>query len=44
MKKIYKELELEIIFLKDEYIITTSPEVDGDENKYPFPDGWGNAQ
>lgn len=41
MKK-YNEIEIKIYKLQTEDIVTlsTSGEVDGDETKYPIPDGW----
>lgn len=42
MKKKYNEIEVEIYTLITEDIVRTSAsgEVDGDETKYPIPDGW----
>ena len=40
MKK-YESIEIEILLFRNEDIITTSGEADGDETKYPSPGGWG---
>lgn len=40
MKK-YEEIKIEILLLSNEDIVKTSGEIDGDETKYPIPDGWG---
>ncbi len=42
MKNKYSEIEIEIYDFSCEDIVRTSPqgEVDGDETKYPIPDGW----
>lgn len=44
MKKIFEKVEIKIILFNQEDMIRTSGEtsgeVDGDETKYPIPDGW----
>ena len=40
MKKIFEQLEIRIILFEQEDVIRTSGEVEGDETKYPIPDGW----
>jgi hypothetical protein len=42
MNKEYKALEITIYQFDNEDIVTlsTSGEIDGDETKYPIPDGW----
>ena len=45
MKNQYEKIEIEICTFQDADIVTlsTSGEVDGDETKYPIPDGWLNG-
>ena len=43
MKKTYENFQLQIIFFKDNDIVKTSGEVDGDETLYPIPGGWEGA-
>ena len=45
MKNQYEKIEIEIYTFQDEDIVTlsTSGGVDGDETKYPIPDGWLNG-
>lgn len=38
--KVYDEIKIEILLFSNNDIVTTSGEVDGDETKYPVPDGW----
>lgn len=40
MKKIFNEVKIKIVLFKEEDMIRTSGEVEGDETKYPIPDGW----
>ena len=42
MKNKYQKIEIELYIFQDTDIVTllTSGEVDGDETKYPIPDGW----
>ena len=42
--KMYDKLKIEIYFLQQEDVITTSfeGEVEGDETKYPTPEDWAN--
>ena len=42
MKNQYEKIEIEIYTFQDADIIrtSTSGSVDGDETKYPIPDGW----
>ena len=40
MKKIFEKVEIKIVLFNQEDMIRTSGEVDGDETKYPIPDGW----
>ena len=42
MKNQYEKVKIEIYIFQDMDIVTlsTSGEVDGDETKYPIPDGW----
>ncbi len=42
MKSQYEKIKIEIYAFQDVDIVTlsTSGEVDGDETKYPIPDGW----
>lgn len=40
MKKQFDELEIKICLMVANDCLTTSGEVDGDETKYPIPDGW----
>ena len=42
MKNKYNEMEIIICMFPDTDIVTfsTSGEVEGDETKYPIPDGW----
>ena len=39
----YEKIKIEIYTFQAEDIVTgsTSGEIDGDETKYPIPDGWG---
>ena len=41
----YEKIKIEIYIFQDADIVTFSPgfEVDGDETKYPIPDGWLNG-
>ena len=41
MKSRYEEIKISILTFSEEDIVRTSGEVDGDETKYPIPDGWG---
>lgn len=45
MKNQYEKIKIEIYTFQDVDIVTlsTSGEVDGDETKYPIPDGWLNG-
>ena len=42
MKNQYEKIKIEIYMFQNTDIVTlsTSGEVDGDETKYPIPDGW----
>ena len=40
MKSKYEKIEIEIYTFQEADIVRTSGEVDGDETKYPIPDGW----
>ena len=42
MKNQYEKINIKIYMFQDMDIVTvsTSGEVDGDETKYPIPDGW----
>ena len=42
MKNQYEKVKIEIYIFQDMDIVTlsTSGKVDGDETKYPIPDGW----
>ena len=42
MKNQYEKISIEIYMFQDMDIVTlsSSGEVDGDETKYPIPDGW----
>ena len=42
MKNQYEKIKIQIYMFQAEDIVTlsTSGEVDGDETKYPIPDGW----
>ena len=40
MKKKYNEIEIKIYAFQAVDIVTLSGEIDGDETKYPIPDGW----
>ncbi len=42
MKNQYEKIKIEIYMFQDMDIVTfsSSGEVDGDETKYPIPDGW----
>ncbi len=42
MKKKYDKVEIDVYTFKEEDIVRTSGEVDGDETKYPIPDGWAS--
>ena len=44
MKNQYEKIKIEIYMFQDMDIVTFSSagEVDGDETKYPIPDGWFN--
>ena len=41
MKKLYEQLELDIVLLSLDDVVTASGEVEDDETKYPIPGGWG---
>ena len=41
MNSRYEEIKISILTFSEEDIVRTSGEVDGDETKYPIPDGWG---
>ena len=43
MKKEYEKIQIEFILFKDNDIVKTSGEVDGDETLYPIPGGWEGA-
>ena len=45
MKNQYEKIKIEIYTFQDTDILTlsTSGEEDGDETKYPIPDGWLNG-
>ena len=45
MKNQYEKIKIEIYMFQDMDIVTfsSSGEVDGDETKYPIPDGWLNG-
>ena len=45
MKNQYEKIKIEIYTFQDADIVTfsASGEVEGDETKYPIPDGWLNG-
>ena len=45
MKSQYEKIKIEIYAFQDVDIVTSSisGEIDGDETKYPIPDGWLNG-
>jgi len=45
MKNQYEKIKIEIYTFQDADIVTLSAsgEVEGDETKYPIPDGWLNG-
>lgn len=42
MKRKYEELEIELYAFEADDVVTLSGEADGDETKYPIPDGWAD--
>ena len=41
MKNRYEKIEIQILTFAGEDIVRTSGAIDGDETKYPIPEGWG---